>query len=83
MFYFKAFQFVSFFSYVKLHGASCPYVWCLVASSSLVGGSGTLQSGIRAHVAAWASMGRENQRQRLNPTQYVGGLSRKLLRCIG
>ena len=26
----------------------------LVASSSSVGGSGTLQCGIRAHVAAWA-----------------------------
>ena len=31
----------------------------MVASSSLVGGSGTSQCGIRAHVAAWASMGRE------------------------
>ena len=31
----------------------------MVASSSPVIGSGTLQSGIRAHVAAWASMGRE------------------------
>ena len=31
----------------------------LVASSLSVGGSGTLQGGIRAHVAAWASMGHE------------------------
>ena len=31
----------------------------MVASSSPVGGSGTLQCGIRAHVAAWASMGHE------------------------
>ena len=31
----------------------------MVASSSLVGGSGTLQCGIRAHIAAWASMGHE------------------------
>ena len=61
MFYFKAFQFVSFFSYVKLHGASFPDVWCLVASSSPVGGSRTLQIGIRSHVAVWASMGHENQ----------------------
>ena len=31
----------------------------MVASSTPVGGSGMLQYGIRAHVAAWASMGRE------------------------
>ena len=31
----------------------------VVASSSSVGGSGTLQCGIRAHIAAWASMGHE------------------------
>ena len=31
----------------------------MVASSSPVEGSGTLQCGIRAHVAAWASMGHE------------------------
>ena len=31
----------------------------MVASYSPVGGSGTLQCGIRAHVAAWASMGHE------------------------
>ena len=31
----------------------------LVVSSSPVGGSGTLQCGIRAHVVAWASMGHE------------------------
>ena len=55
---------LSVFSYVKLHGASFLDVWCLVASSCLIGGSRTLQIGIRAHVAAWASMGRENQRHR-------------------
>ena len=31
----------------------------MVASSSSVGGSGMLQCGIKAHVAAWASMGHE------------------------
>ena len=31
----------------------------MVASSSLVEWSGTLQCGIRAYVAAWASMGHE------------------------
>ena len=31
----------------------------MVASSSLVGGLGMLQCGIRAHIAAWASMGHE------------------------
>ena len=31
----------------------------VVASSLLVGGSGTLQCGIKAHIAAWASMGHE------------------------
>ena len=31
----------------------------MVVSSSPVGGSGTLQCGIRAYVAAWASMGHE------------------------
>ena len=33
----------------------------MVASSSSVGGSGTLQCGIRAHVATWASMGHGKQ----------------------
>ena len=32
----------------------------MVASSSLVGGSGTLHCGIRAHVATWASMDPED-----------------------
>ena len=31
----------------------------MVASSSLVEGLGTLQCGIRSHIAAWASMGHE------------------------
>ena len=31
----------------------------MVASSSLVEGSGTLECGIRAHVVSWASMGHE------------------------
>ena len=31
----------------------------MVASSSSVGGSGKLQCGIRAHIAAWALMGHE------------------------
>ena len=31
----------------------------MVVSSSPIGGSGTLHCGIRAHVAAWASMGHE------------------------
>ena len=31
----------------------------MVASSSPGGGSGALQCGIKAHVAAWASMGHE------------------------
>ena len=43
----------------KLHGAICPDVWC-IASSSSVGGSGTLQYGIRTKVAAWAWMGHED-----------------------
>ena len=29
--------------YVKLHGARCPDIGCIVVSSSSVGGSGTLQ----------------------------------------
>ena len=50
--------------YVKIFNLSidiCPCSWgclpiclALVASSSPVGGSGMLQSGIRAHVVAWA-----------------------------
>ena len=30
------------YRYDHVHGARFPYVWCLVASSCLVGGSGTL-----------------------------------------
>ena len=43
-----------YYTYVHVHGARCLDVWCLAASSSLIGGSGTLQCGIRALVAAWA-----------------------------
>ena len=40
---------------VHVHGAICPKVFDgLVVSSSSVRGSGTLQYGIRAKVAAWA-----------------------------
>ena len=41
-----------YYTYVHVHGARCADVWCLVASSSPVGGSRTLQCGIRVHVAA-------------------------------
>ena len=58
------------FLHVLLQGISvlCMYMFMglvarivngMVASSSLVRGSGTLQCGIGAHVAAWASMGHE------------------------
>ena len=45
--------------------------WCIVASSSSVRGSRTLQCGIRALVAAWAWMGhdRSNSRCRFPSTQ--------------
>ena len=47
--------------HVLVHGASFSEVYDgLVASSSPVGGSRTLQCGIRAKVAAWASMGHED-----------------------
>ena len=55
---------ISTFIPVHVHGGCFPICLVLVVSSSPVGGLGTLQIGIRAHVAAWASMGRENQRQR-------------------
>ena len=42
-------------------GLVAQMVEAMVASSSLVGGSGTLQfDGIRSHVVAWALMGRED-----------------------
>ena len=43
------------YMHVLVHGASCPEVFDgLVASSSPVGGSGTLQCGIIAKGVAWA-----------------------------
>ena len=46
--------------HVHVHGAIFPEVFDgLVVSSSSVGGSGTLQCGIRVDVASWASMGHE------------------------
>ena len=45
--------------YVLVHGARSPDDWCMVASSSPIGGSGTLQCGTRALVATWAWMGHE------------------------
>ena len=56
MFYFKAFQFLCMYMFM---GLVTRIVNGMVVSSSSVGGLGTLQCGIRAHVAAWASMGRE------------------------
>ena len=47
---------ISAFIPVRVHGGFFPECLVWVASSSPVGGSGTLQSGIRAHVAAWACM---------------------------
>ena len=46
--------------YVLVDGARCPDDYCIVASSSSVGGSGTLQCGIKDLVAAWAWMGHED-----------------------
>ena len=51
MFYVQAFK---IFSYVHVHGAFSLHVNVMVASSSLVGGSGTLQYGIKVKVAAWS-----------------------------
>ena len=45
---------ISAFVHFRVHGAVCPFCLVLVASSSSVGGSGTLQSGIRTKDAAWA-----------------------------
>ena len=42
--------FLQHYMYVHVHGASFLDVWCMVASSSPVGGSGTLQCGIIAKV---------------------------------
>ena len=56
MFYFKAFQFSCMYMFM---GLVSRMVNGMVASSSPVEGSGTLQCGIRAHVVAWASMGHE------------------------
>ena len=42
------------FMYIHVHGVVARMVNAMVASSSLVGGSGMLICGIRAHVAAWA-----------------------------
>ena len=47
------------FIYFHVHGEVARMVNSMVASSSPVGGLGTLQCGIRAHVAAWASMAHE------------------------
>ena len=55
------FKHLGFYMYVHVHGASFPNVWCMAASSSPVGVSGMLQCGIRAYVAAWPSMGHEEQ----------------------
>ena len=49
------------YMYVHLHGAIFLEVFvCLVASSLPVGGSGMLQYGIGALVAAWALIGHED-----------------------
>ena len=56
MFYFKAFQFLCMYMFM---GLVARIVNGLVAASSPVGGPGMLQCGIKAHVAAWASMGYE------------------------
>ena len=40
--------------YIHVHGVVSRMVNAMVASSSSIGGSGMLQCGIRAHVAAWA-----------------------------
>ena len=42
-------------------GLDAQMIWYIVASSSSVGGLGMLQCGIRALVAAWAWMGREDE----------------------
>ena len=48
-------HFISVYMHVHVHGAICLEDFDgLVTSSSLVGGSGTLQCGIRAHIVAWA-----------------------------
>ena len=56
MFYFKAFQFLCMYMFM---GLVSQIVNCMVVSYSPVGGSRTLQCGIRAHVVAWASTGHE------------------------
>ena len=56
MFYFKSFHFLCMYMFM---GLVSWIVNGMLASSSPVEGSGTLQCGIRAHVAAWASMGHE------------------------
>ena len=56
MFYFKAFQFLCMYMFM---GLVAQIVNGMVASSSSVKGSGTLQCGIISHVVAWASMGHE------------------------
>ena len=59
--YFKAFYF-SITCMFMFMGPVARMVNGMVVSSSPVGGLGTLQfGGIRAHVAAWALMGPENQ----------------------
>ena len=42
------------FMYIHVHGAVSWMVNAMVASSSPVGGSGTLHCGIKDHVVAWA-----------------------------
>ena len=51
---------ISAFIHVCVHGGYLPVCLVLVASSSPIGESRTLQIGIRAHVAEWASTGCED-----------------------
>ena len=72
MFYVLSFRF-RHYMLVHVHGAIFPEVFDgLVASSSSVRGSGTLQYGIRANVVAWAWMGHERSasRGRLPSSQH-------------
>ena len=52
-------HFIQFLWMHMFKGLVARIVNSMVASSSPVGGSGTLHCGIRAHVAAWAWMGHE------------------------
>ena len=50
MFYvFKYHAFNIICMYVHVHGARCSDVWCMVASSSPVGGSGTLHKDFKVY----------------------------------